>query len=80
MNRAMATLIGSLSLAALALLSVYTLAHVGFCAGADGGVLGSCLSAAATEAMQSPLSLAGWPAATLGLAIAARVAPRRGKR
>lgn len=80
MNHVTATLIGLVSLAAFALLSVYFFAQVGFCAGALDGAFQECLSTVAGEAARSPLSLIGWPAAALGLLIAARFTPRRRNR
>jgi hypothetical protein len=84
MNRATATLIGLASIAALLLLAVHFFAQVGFCAGAQtslgGGSLGGCLNAVSVRSAQTPLQLIGWPAAALGLLVAARFTPRRRNR
>lgn len=77
MTRATAALIGLVSIAALLLLTVYFLAQVGFCAGATSGELKGCLGAAAVNSARSPVHLAGWPLAVLGLFVAARTTPRR---
>lgn len=76
MNRSTANLIGIVSLAAIALLAVYFFAEVGFCAGALDGAFGRCLTTVAANHARAPLSLIGWPAAALGLLVAARVMPR----
>ena len=67
-------------MAALALLAIYFFAEVGFCAGALGGEFAGCFSTVAAKAVQSPLHLVGWTAATIGLALAARFSPRRRSR